>query len=91
MSAWTLEFLEKQQVIRAVGEFEVKFVIFSPQQHNFVSWGLKKALEEPVRFKDCDEFIKAEYDFQDKVPLPEKIGSSCIINVNKAAISFSNK
>jgi hypothetical protein len=45
-------------------------------------------LEEPPKFKDADEFIKAEYDFQDKVPMVEKIGSSCIIGVNKSALSF---
>ena len=45
-------------------------------------------MEEPPKFKDADEFIKAEYDFQDKVPMVEKIGSSCIIGVNKSALSF---
>ena len=88
LTAWTIEFLEKQQVIRAVGEFDVRFVVFSPQQHNFVSWGLRKCIEEPPRFNDTDEFIKAEYDFQEKIAMVEKIGSSCIIGVNKSALSF---
>ena len=75
-------------MIHAVGEFDVRFVVFSPQQHNFFAWGLKKCLDEPPKFKDCDDFIKAEYDFQDKMPMVEKIGSSCIIGVNKSALSF---
>ncbi len=63
ISAWTIEFLEKQQVIRAVGEFDVKFVIFSPMQHNFISWGLRKCMENPPKFLSPDQFIEAEYDF----------------------------
>jgi hypothetical protein len=40
VSAWSLEFLKKEQVIRAAGEFDVHFVVFSPHPHNFNSWGL---------------------------------------------------
>lgn len=75
-------------MIHAVGELDVRFVVFSPQHHNFFAWALKKLLEEPPKFKDSDDFIEAEYDFQDKMPMVEKIGSSCIIRVNKSAISF---
>ena len=40
VSAWTMEFLDKKQVIRAISEFDVHFAIFSPHTHNFISWGL---------------------------------------------------
>jgi hypothetical protein len=40
VSSWALQFVEKRQLIRAVSEFDVHFVIFSPHPHNFISWGL---------------------------------------------------
>ena len=40
VNAWSLEFLDKNQLIRAVSEFDMHVVVFSPQQHNFISWGL---------------------------------------------------
>ena len=40
VNAWSHEFLIKSQVVRAAGEFDVHFVIFSPHPHNFVAWSL---------------------------------------------------
>jgi hypothetical protein len=40
VSSWTLQFLEKKQLIRAVGEFDIRFVIFSPRPQDFIYWGL---------------------------------------------------
>ncbi len=42
-------------------------------------------------FASADEFQKAEYDFQEKVPLTEKIGSHCVIATYKHTLSFKTK
>ena len=38
-----------------------------------------------------DEFIKAEYDFQEKTPRVERIGSSCKVGIKSSALSFKSK
>lgn len=90
VNAWSLEFLKKEQVIKAAGDFDVHFIVFSPHPHNFISWGLHSS-ENPRTYPNPDEFIKAEYDFQENQPFGVRIGSSDMVNIDKAAISFKSK
>ena len=46
---------------------------------------------EPQVFQTKDEFIKFEYELQEKSPLTERIGTHCIINIQKSTLSFSSK
>jgi len=82
--------VEKRQLIRAISEFDVHFAIFSPLPHNFISWGIQPTAE-PLVFQTKDDFMKFEYELQEKSPLTERIGTHCIINIKKSALSFSSK
>ena len=66
------------------------FVIFSPHPHNFIGWGLN-ASESPKTFENPDIFLKAEYEFQEKAPFGERVGSSDTVIIEKGALSFKSK
>lgn len=66
------------------------FVIFSPHTHNFISWGLNPS-EAPRTYANPDEFLKAEYEFQEKAPFGLRVGSSDVINIEKSTLSFKSK
>jgi len=36
--------------MRAISEFDIKFVIYSPKKENFLYWGLKQSIKEPPKF-----------------------------------------
>ena len=77
-------------MIRAVSEFDVHFAIFSPHPHNFISWGIQPSTE-PLTFNNKDDFMKFEYELQEKAPMIERVGTHCIIQIQKSALSFSSK
>ena len=41
--AYPLEFLNKNQLIRAISDFNIHFVIFSPLTHNPIGWSIGEA------------------------------------------------
>ncbi|CDW71365.1 UNKNOWN [Stylonychia lemnae] len=87
--ARTLDFLRKSEVLRAIAEHHVHFVIFSPYQHNYNAWTFKYDPECHV-FNDENEFLAQEYGFSER-PFSDKVGSSCAIHAKKAFISFKSK
>eukprot|EP00347_Sterkiella_histriomuscorum_P009341 403341583 len=89
VQAWTMDFLRKDELLRAIAEHHVHFVIFSPHKHNYNAWTFKFDPESPL-FNEEKEFLAAEYGFSER-PFAEKIGSSVQIHAVKKMISFQSK
>jgi hypothetical protein len=81
-----MDFLRKDELIRAIGEHHVHFIIFSPHKHNYNAWTFKED-PEGHEFNNNDEFIAAEYGYSER-PFSEKVGSSISIFQTKKMISF---
>jgi hypothetical protein len=47
--------------------------------------------ENPRTFRNADEFIKEEYDFQEKQDFGKRIGTCDVVTVDKSALSFKSK
>ena len=63
-------------MIKAVGEYNVHFVVFSPHPHNYLAWSLQLREDGNVpKFPNSEEFINAEYTFDEKAPFSEKVGT----------------
>ena len=81
-----MDFLRKEDMIRAIGEHHVHFVIFSPHKHNYNAWTFKHN-EDCQVMNTVEEFVNAEYGFSE-MPFHEKVGSCIGIHQTKKMISF---
>ncbi|CDW90129.1 UNKNOWN [Stylonychia lemnae] len=89
MYGWTLEFLKKEDMLRATQLYRIHFVIFSPHKHNYNSWTVKYD-QEGTYYKEIDDFLKEEYKLSQK-SLSEKIGTTDFIVATKAFLSFKSR
>lgn len=65
-------------------------MIYSPLNHSSIGWGLQFTADAP-QYEDEEDFVKAEYIFQEKATKIEAIGSSCVITVEKSIMTLKSK
>lgn len=59
----SLQFLKKKDVLFAIAQFNVHFVILSSTQHDYLNWAADVS-PGAVAFASEEDFLKSEYKFQ---------------------------
>ena len=90
MKAYPLEFLNNNQLIRAISDFNIHFVIYSPLNHNPIGWSIGET-SELVEFKNQEKFFDNEEIQYLKKSRNKKIGSSCLVPIERSMMLMSLK
>eukprot|EP00347_Sterkiella_histriomuscorum_P009216 403342079 len=93
IQAQTLVFLKKDEMLRAISQHKVHFVIFSPNQHDYNAWVTKysfQQVEEQQSHKSIKHMISREYEEVDQ-PQNQIIGTSSSVVVEQKTLSFQSK
>eukprot|EP00347_Sterkiella_histriomuscorum_P010157 403377385 len=94
IQAQTLVFLKKDDMLRAISQHNVHFIIFSPQLHDYNAWVTKyefqKSEIEQQSHKNFKHMISREYEEVDQ-PQNQVIGTYSSVVVEQKTLSFQSK
>lgn len=60
VSAFTLDFLRKDQILKAITEHNIRFTIFTNRENNRLNWACEAPETNKKEFNSIEEFIEFE-------------------------------